>query len=83
MPLAPPLTLGSGHYWTRLLTGRESLVTDDPNAAAQNLAAESNGFESANRNQHGTTLGRAKTNAFRLQHRLPTVRVGVRVRVKG
>jgi len=66
------VTLGSGHYWTRLLTGRESLVTDDPNAAAQNLAAESNGFESANRNQHGTTLGRAKTNAFRLQHRLPT-----------
>ena len=42
LPLTANLTLTltviTGHYWTRLLTGRESLVTDDPNAAAQNLA---------------------------------------------
>ena len=38
---------------------------------AQNLAAESNGFETANRNQYGTHVGRLYTNEFRLHHRLP------------
>jgi hypothetical protein len=64
--------LGQGFWWTRVITGRQALVTDDENTVAQNLAAESNGFETANRNQHGTWLGREKTNAFRKQHRLPT-----------
>jgi hypothetical protein len=65
--------LGKGFWWTRVLTGgRQSLVTDDPNAVAQNLAAESNNFENANRNQYGSFLGREKTNYFRTLHRLPT-----------
>jgi hypothetical protein len=65
--------LGKGFWWTRILTGgRQALVTDDPNAVAQNLAAESNNFENANRNQYGSFLGREKTNYFRTLHRLPT-----------
>ena len=47
-------------------------MTDNPNNTAQNLAAESNGFELANRNQFGTYVGRRKTNEFRFHHRLPT-----------
>lgn len=44
--------LGEGNWITRVVTGgREGLVTDNPNNLAQNLAAESNGFELANRNQ--------------------------------
>lgn len=56
----------------RLAGGRESLITDNPGAYAQNLAAEGNSFETSNRQQHGTYIGRTKTNAFRLEHRLPT-----------
>jgi hypothetical protein len=67
------LALGPGHWLTRTVTGgRQGLVTDDPEHPAQNLAAESNGFESANRNQYGTHFGRVHTNQFRLAHRLPT-----------
>ena len=48
------------------------MVTDNPNNTAQNLAAESNNFEVANRNQYGNYFGRLKTNEFRYHHRLPT-----------
>jgi hypothetical protein len=66
------IILGEGNWITRVVTrGREGLVTDNPNNTAQNLAAESNGFEVANRNQYGTYIGRRKTNEFRRQHRLP------------
>jgi hypothetical protein len=62
-----------GSFLTRLLTGnREGLVTLDRHTAAQNLAAEGNGFEEANRNQFGTYFGREMTNAFRVEHRLAT-----------
>jgi hypothetical protein len=64
--------LGPGNWITRIVTGREGLITDNPTAVAQNLAPESNGFELANRNQYGTYIGRNKTNAFRFEHRLPT-----------
>mmetsp|Transcript_1925 Transcript_1925/g.3932 ORF Transcript_1925/g.3932 Transcript_1925/m.3932 type:complete len:2302 (-) Transcript_1925:37-6942(-) len=65
--------LGEGNWVTRVLTGgREGLVTDDPDAVAQNLAAESNNFELANNSQYGTSYGRNKTNEFRFHHRLPT-----------
>jgi hypothetical protein len=65
--------LGEGNWITRVITGgRQSIVTDNPNATSQNLAAEANGFEFANRNQYGTYVGRRKTNEFRLEHRLPT-----------
>jgi hypothetical protein len=64
--------LGEGTWWTRVLTGRQALQTDDEKVVAQNLAAELSGFEAANRNQYGTFIGREKTNAFRLCHRLPT-----------
>lgn len=67
------VALGKGSFFSRLLTsGREEIQTDNADATAQNLAAESNGFELANRNQYGTYFGRKKTNAFRLAHRLPT-----------
>jgi len=66
------VVLGPGNWITRVVTGREGLLTDDPNATAQNLAAESNGFELANRRQYGTHAGRRKTNEFRFMHRLPT-----------
>jgi len=67
------ILLGQGNWITRVITqGRESLITDNPKAVAQNLAAESNGFELANRNQYGTYFGRRKTNEFRAAHRLPT-----------
>jgi hypothetical protein len=67
------VVLGEGNWITRVVTrGREGLVTDSPDAVAQNLAAESNGFELANRNQYGTHFGRVKTNEFRSAHRLPT-----------
>ena len=66
------ILLGPGAWITRAVTGREGLVTDNPNTAAQNLTAESNGFELANRNQYGTYVGRRKTNEFRFEHRLPT-----------
>ena len=63
----------SGSWLTRFLTSnQEDLVTFGEAAAAQNLAAEGNGFEEANRNQYGTYFGRKKTNEFRLEHRLPT-----------
>ena len=63
--------LGEGNWITRTLTLRQALTTDNPNVAAQNLAAETTFFELSNRNQHGTYLGRLKTNEFRMQHRLP------------
>jgi hypothetical protein len=67
------VVLGEGNWFTRIVTrGREGLITDNPNNTAQNLAAESNGFELANRNQYGTYFGRIKTNEFRFAHRLPT-----------
>jgi len=67
------VVLGEGNWLTRVLTGgREGLITDDPNNTAQNLTAESNGFELANRNQYGTHFGRQLTNEFRFEHRLPT-----------
>jgi hypothetical protein len=67
------VVLGQGNWVTRVVTrGREGLVTDNPKNTAQNLTAESNGFELANRNQYGTHFGRQKTNEFRLAHRLPT-----------
>lgn len=67
------VVLGQGNWVTRVVTrGREGLITDNPKNTAQNLAAESNGFELANRNQYGTHFGRQKTNEFRFSHRLPT-----------
>jgi hypothetical protein len=45
--------LGEGHFVTRFLTGRQALITDNPNVTAQNLAAEGAGFETANRAQWG------------------------------
>lgn len=67
------VVLGPGHWFTRTVTqGRQGLVTDDPHQPAQNLTAESNAFELANRNQYGTHFGRIHTNQFRLAHRLPT-----------
>ena len=63
---------GHGFWWTRIITGREGLLVDDKNASAQNLAAESNGFEAANRNQFGTYFGRKHVNQFRMEHRLTT-----------
>jgi hypothetical protein len=66
------LLLGPGNWFTRVITGgRQGLITDDPNHPAQNLTAESNGFELANRNQYGTHYGRLHTNRFRWEHRLP------------
>jgi len=64
--------LGQGNWITRVLTGREALITDDPNVVAQNLAAETNSFEASNLAQHGAFVGRMKTNEFRANHRLPT-----------
>jgi len=67
------VVLGQGNWITRVVTrGREGLITDNPKNTAQNLTAESNGFELANRNQYGTYFGREKTNTFRFAHRLPT-----------
>jgi hypothetical protein len=66
------VVLGPGAWISRAVTRREGLVTDNPNAPAQNLTAERNGFEQANRNQYGTYVGRRKTNEFRFAHRLPT-----------
>ena len=64
---------GPGHFWTRVLTNnRQSLLTDDHNVTAQNLAAEGTGFELSNRQVHGTYIGRGKTNHFRYENRLPT-----------
>ena len=54
----------------RISGHRVELVTDNPNAKAQNLASEQWGFETANRQQHGTYIGRRKTNAFRIEHRV-------------
>ena len=64
--------LGPGHFLTRAITGREALITDDKDVTAMNLAANTNGFEVANRQQHGTSIGRMKTNDFRADNRLPT-----------
>ncbi len=63
--------LGEGWWISRTITKREGLITDNQFTVAQNLAAESNGFELANRNQYGTYIGRRKTKDFRLHHRLP------------
>lgn len=67
------LILGPGNWITRVLTqNRQGLNTDDPTRnVAQNLSAEVNNFELANRNQFGTYFGRMRTNEFRLQNRLP------------
>ena len=72
LPSPPARANAAGAWWTRVLTGRQELAVDDQYFIAQNLAAESNGFETANRNQHGSYFGRLKTNKFRLTHRLPT-----------
>ena len=65
--------LGEGNWITRVLTGnRQGLASDNPlTNIAQNLTAESNGFELANRNQYGNYVGRQKTNEFRIANRLP------------
>ena len=55
-----------------LMRVRHCHDTSDQKKFAQNLAAESNGYEEANRNQYGNYFGREKTNAFRFEHRLPT-----------
>ena len=47
------IVLGEGHFITRSLTGRQALLTDNQEVAAQNLAAEGTGFEAANRAQWG------------------------------
>ena len=66
------VVFGEGNWLTRVVTqGRQGLLTDNPNNVAQNLAAESSGFELANRNQYGNYIGRLKTNEFRIAHRLP------------
>ena len=60
-----------GSWISRLLSGnQEGLILFNPQAPAQNLAAENNGFEASARNQFGTTFGREKTFGFRLDHRL-------------
>lgn len=62
-----------GSWITRWFTGKqEGIVVFDSHTAAQNLAAQSIGFEEANRNQYGTYFGREKNNEFRFEHRLPT-----------
>jgi hypothetical protein len=68
------VVLGPGNWITRVLTqNRQGLNSDDPEKnIAQNLAAESNGSEAANRNQFGNFFGRIKANEFRIQNRLPT-----------
>jgi hypothetical protein len=64
--------LGQGNWLTRVVTqGRQGLLTDNPNNVAQNLAAETSGFELANRNQYRIYIGRRTTNEFRIAHRLP------------
>ena len=63
--------LGEGNFLTRSTSGRQALQTDQNNVVAQNLAAETTGFETANRNQFGSYMGRLKTKNFRRQHRLP------------
>ena len=66
------ILLGPGNWCTRVITGgRQGLITDDPNHPAQNLTAEANNFELANRNQYGNYYGRKYTNQFRFEHRLP------------
>ena len=66
------IVLGPGNWLTRVITGgRQGLITDDPHHPAQNLTAEANNFELANRNQYGNYYGRKYTNQFRLEHRLP------------
>jgi hypothetical protein len=63
--------LFEGTLMGRRISGhRQALVTDNPNAKAQNLTPESCEFETANRQQHGTYIGRRKTQAFRMEHRL-------------
>ena len=65
--------LGLDKWLTRVVTrGRQGLVMDDPKNGAQNLAAKSDGFETANHNQHGTYVGHRKTNEFWFVHGLPT-----------
>ena len=65
--------LGPGRFLTRLVTGgREEFIVDDENATAQNLAAESNGFEVSLRNQLGNNFGRHRISEFRTLNRLPT-----------
>lgn len=65
--------LFEGSWLTRTITGQqEGVISFDRNAPAQNLAAESTGFETGNRNQVGTFFGREESNAFRFEHRLPT-----------
>jgi hypothetical protein len=61
-----------GSWLTRTLTNQQGTITFDPFAPAQNLAAESTGFEAANRNQLGTFFGRQASNEFRFEHRLTT-----------
>ena len=66
------ILLGPGNWLTRVMTGgRQGLITDDPHHPAQNLTAEANNFELANRNQYGNYYGRKYTNQFRFEHRLP------------
>lgn len=67
------LILGPGRYITRVVTrGREEFVVDDINAIAQNLAAETTGFEESMRNQFGNYFGRKRIDDFRVENRLVT-----------
>jgi len=63
--------LGEGRWYTRYLTGDRQELTVDGKAAAQNLAP-ANQLESVFRAQHGTHIGRIKTQQFRNANRLPT-----------
>eukprot|EP00466_Bigelowiella_natans_P017741 jgi/Bigna1/79332/fgenesh1_pg.61_\ len=63
--------LGEGRWYTRYLTGNRQELTADGKAAAQNLAP-ANQLESVFRAQHGTHIGRIKTQKFRNANRLPT-----------
>jgi len=65
--------LGPGKFLTRFVTdGREEFIVDDVNANAQNLAAESTGFEVSMRNQFRNYFGRKRIDEFRTDNRLPT-----------
>lgn len=56
-----------------LLSGRKELyTTNQEDIKAQNMSAEMNGFELANRNIFGAYAGRLRTNKFRSENRFST-----------
>ena len=59
--------------WHGIWSGKKEFTTKNGDSiAAQNLSAEINGFELANRLRFGTYIGRLKTNEFRSGNRFPT-----------